>query len=109
MVFAVAPRRAAPETREAEFFTRAETSRNTWSRRLPGGGEGYRLLFSGAVRAGRVKGNGVIPVKKKLDRRMTALVRCAVVVAGATGLLALFNGVAEAYIGHQHCEPLLHE
>jgi hypothetical protein len=41
------------------------------------------------------------------DRMMKAtLVRAAVFVAGVTGLLALFGGAAQAYIGHQHCEPL---
>ncbi|WP_275415537.1 hypothetical protein [Virgisporangium aliadipatigenens] len=33
--------------------------------------------------------------------------RAVVLVAGITGLLALLGEAAQAYSGHQHCEPLV--
>jgi len=33
-------------------------------------------------------------------------VRAIVFLAGMTGLLGLFAGTAQAYIGQQHCEPV---
>jgi hypothetical protein len=49
----------------------------------------------------------VVDLRVYADRMTKAtLVRAGVFLAGVTGLLALFGGAAQAYIGHQHCEPV---
>jgi hypothetical protein len=46
-------------------------------------------------------------MNKRITRHRTTVLRLALAVAGATGMLSLVGTVTPLWVGQQHCEPLL--